>query len=91
VDAGTGSGKWVLEVADQFPTARVYGLDLSPIQGTNHPLNAFFRVEDLTQGLDFDDGSTDLVHSRLFLLSIPLLMQVGECRDYSGAVASVHE
>jgi ubiquinone/menaquinone biosynthesis C-methylase UbiE len=64
VDVGTGTGLWVIEVADKFPTAMVYGTDLSPIQHTYIPLNAEFRVMDLNEGLEFDDGSTDLVHSR---------------------------
>jgi ubiquinone/menaquinone biosynthesis C-methylase UbiE len=64
VDVGTGTGVWVIEVADEFPTAMVYGTDISPIQHTYIPVNAEFRVMDLNEGLEFDDGSTDLVHSR---------------------------
>jgi tRNA G46 methylase TrmB len=63
VDVGTGSGKWVLEVAKQFPSAMVCGIDLSPIR-VECPKNAMFRVMDLTQGLKFPNSSTDLVHSR---------------------------
>jgi hypothetical protein len=51
-------------MADDYPTARVVGTDLSPIQPTEVPTNAEFILMDLTQGLDFDDGSTDLVQSR---------------------------
>ena len=64
VDIGTGTGAWAVEVADQFSSAVVYGTDLSPIQPKRVPPNAEFRVEDITRGLDFADGSTDLVHSR---------------------------
>ena len=64
VDIGTGSGKWVIEVADQYPSAQVIGTDLSPVQPTEVPLNANFVVGDFTSGLDFDSGSTDLVNSR---------------------------
>lgn len=39
-------------------------MDISPIQPTYVPLNVEFIVKDLTEGLDFDDGSTDLVQSR---------------------------
>jgi len=59
----------VLEVADQYPGALVYGIDISPIQPTFVPGNAEFLVMDLTQGLDFDDGSTDFVHSRYLILA----------------------
>ena len=61
---GTGSGRWVIEVADDYPTAHVIGVDLSPIQPTDVPTNAEFILMDLTQGLEFDDGTTDLVQSR---------------------------
>lgn len=61
---GTGSGAWVIEVADRFPTARVVGADISPIQPNRVPINAEFIIMDLTEGLDFDDSSTDLVQSR---------------------------
>jgi len=64
VDIGTGSGKWVIEVAEEFPSSRVIGLDLSPIQPTFVPLNAEFIVEDVNEGMGFSDASTDLVHSR---------------------------
>lgn len=70
VDIGTGSGKWVIEVAEQVPSARVVGLDLSPIQPTLVPSNAEFIVEDVTQGIGFSDASTDLVHSRYLKLLI---------------------
>jgi trans-aconitate methyltransferase len=64
VDVGTGSGRWVVEVADDYPTAHVVGIDLSPIQPTDVPSNAEFILMDLTQGLEFETGSTDLVQSR---------------------------
>jgi hypothetical protein len=54
----------VLEVADEFPSARVIGLDLSPIQPTFVARNAEFIVEDVNEGMSFSDASTDLVHSR---------------------------
>ena len=65
LDVGTGSGRWVVEVAQEYPKAIVTGMDLSPA----NPLyeiteNVDFIVGDLTEGLQFDDGSLDLVHSR---------------------------
>ncbi len=32
LDIGTGTGIWALEFADEFPSAEVLGIDLSPIQ-----------------------------------------------------------
>jgi tRNA G46 methylase TrmB len=64
VDIGTGSGRWVVEVASAFPESHIIGTDISPIQSTDVPQNCEFLVMDLNDGLDFDDGSIDLVHSR---------------------------
>ena len=65
VDIGCGSGAWVLEVGDKFTKTRVIGTDLSPIQPVEDlPDNVEFIVSDMTEGLPFNDGSTDLVHSR---------------------------
>jgi tRNA G46 methylase TrmB len=68
VDIGTGSGAWVIEVADKHIKCRVIGTDLSPIQPKEVPENAEFFVADLVDGLDFDTGSTDLVNSRYSLI-----------------------
>jgi len=65
LDIGAGSGRWAVEVADEFPSATVIGLDLSPIEPQSTiPKNCEFVVGDLTDGLKFDEGSVDLVHSR---------------------------
>jgi ubiquinone/menaquinone biosynthesis C-methylase UbiE len=64
VDVGCGSGKWPMEVAQQFPQAKVVGFDLSPIERRNKPANCEFIVGDLNKGLPFADNSMDLVHSR---------------------------
>jgi metalloendopeptidase OMA1, mitochondrial len=64
LDVGCGSGHWCIEVANQFPSAAVKGIDLSPIQPELVPLNVDFIVADLNEGLYFDEGSHDLVHSR---------------------------
>jgi Methyltransferase domain len=65
VDIGTGSGLWAIDVADQYPNARVIGTDISPTQPTDDlPPNCEFRLESLLDGLNFDDGSVDLLHSR---------------------------
>lgn len=64
LDAGTGSGAWCIDVATQFPKARVLRIDLSPIQPENGPTNCEFLVADLNDGLKFPDERMDLVHSR---------------------------
>ena len=65
LDVGTGSGRWAIEVADQYEDTNVFGIDLSPTSPSYEiPENCEFIVADLTEGLSFDDGSLDLVHSR---------------------------
>ena len=64
VDIGTGSGAWVIEVAHEYILTRVIGTDLSPIQLEDVPENVTFIVADLVKGLNFAEGSTDLVNSR---------------------------
>lgn len=70
LDIGCGSGAWCVEVADQYTSAVVVGMDLSPIQPTLVPDNCEFIVADLTQGLDFHDGSQDLVQSRIMMSGV---------------------
>jgi hypothetical protein len=54
-----------MEVANEYPTAKVYGIDLSPIQPKSVPENVeFITPMDFTKGLNFETGSFDLVHSR---------------------------
>lgn len=65
LDVGTGSGRWAIEVADEFENATVTAMDLSPVDPVYEiPENCEFIVGDLTQGLSFHDASLDLVHSR---------------------------
>ena len=53
-----------MEVAEQYPTAVVKAMDLSPIHRDNVPANCEYILGDLTKGLPFADGSMDLVQSR---------------------------
>ena len=65
LDVGTGSGRWPIEVANEFENATVTGMDLSPVDPLYEvPENCEFIVGDVTESLGFNDGSLDLVHSR---------------------------
>jgi hypothetical protein len=57
-----------VEVADEYPNARVVGVDISPQQPTSDiPINCDFLLENLLDGIPFDTGSVDLTHSRYIL------------------------
>lgn len=79
LDVGSGTGIWGQEVAQLFPSARVFGLDLEPPQSvslaasvTEQPANYHFIQGDLLKGLPFPDGMFDYTHQRMLVLGIPL-------------------
>ncbi|KAH7142053.1 S-adenosyl-L-methionine-dependent methyltransferase [Dactylonectria macrodidyma] len=45
LDLGTGTGIWAIDFADDFPSAEVLGIDLSPIQPEWTPPNCAFDVD----------------------------------------------
>jgi SAM-dependent methyltransferase len=78
LDVGCGSGRWVIEMAAQFPNANVFGLDrVAPDQLAlgygldQRPANAVFVAGDILQGNVFPDASFDYVHMRLLYSAIP--------------------
>ncbi|KAL7267333.1 hypothetical protein RUND412_010085 [Rhizina undulata] len=64
LDVGTGTGIWAIEIADQFPSAAVIGVDLSPIQPTWVPPNLVFEVDDVEEAWPYQDNSFDFIHLR---------------------------
>lgn len=77
LDVGAGSGIWCVEVAKEYPNARVQGIDISPIDRPDIPENCKFFVANLDDGLKFDNDSMDLVNSRLACLV--MLLKLGRC------------
>jgi trans-aconitate methyltransferase len=66
LDIGTGPGTWAIDVADQYPAATVYGVDLSPPPAPWVPPNCFLQVDDVLQEWTWRQPF-DLVHMRLML------------------------
>ncbi|KIO28610.1 hypothetical protein M407DRAFT_6657 [Tulasnella calospora MUT 4182] len=68
LDAGCGSGQWVMEMAQKYPQAVVTGVDVKPIDlndfGTSIPSNCFFRNLDLESDLSDLRNSFDVIHVR---------------------------
>ncbi|KAG8934047.1 hypothetical protein FRC02_010639 [Tulasnella sp. 418] len=67
LDIGTGSGRWALEMAMEFPHAEVIGLDLAPPtlkDIPNIPSNCRFEIDNANLPLDHYENTFNLVHVR---------------------------
>ncbi|KAH9942098.1 S-adenosyl-L-methionine-dependent methyltransferase [Amylocystis lapponica] len=65
VDLGTGTGRWVLDMARNFPHVDFHGYDIAPIQTRRPPNNVWFVMFDITERLSLhEDHTVDLVHAR---------------------------
>ncbi|KAM5360238.1 hypothetical protein ACJZ2D_013895 [Fusarium nematophilum] len=97
VDLGTGVGILSIPVAENFPSARVIGTDLSPIQPHWTPPNVEFRVEDLedeNRPWTRIYADADLIHIRALLQTLrrprQLLERAFECLKPGGWI-EIHE
>jgi Methyltransferase domain len=64
MDAGTGTGKWAIEFADEHPSCEVIGVDLSPIQPTAVPNNCSFLVDNIEEPWVYAEPF-DYIHGRM--------------------------
>ncbi len=81
LDVGTGSGRWSMDLAQQFPDANVVGLDVNEpkldersqaFQSLDaRPQNYRFVQGNALEGLPFAAGSFDFTHQRLLFFAIP--------------------
>ncbi|KKA27159.1 hypothetical protein TD95_000388 [Thielaviopsis punctulata] len=75
LDLGCGTGIWAIEMADEFPDAEVFGVDLSPIQPDWVPPNCRFHVDDYEDDWTYrEDEKFDYIHGRAL---------GGTCADWS--------
>lgn len=81
LDVGSGTGRWIIEMAQQFPNARVTGIDVAPTT-PSAPLNVQFVQHDNLKGLPFPSNSFDYVHARLLVAAIPTHAWPGLLREY---------
>jgi ubiquinone/menaquinone biosynthesis C-methylase UbiE len=70
MDLGTGTGIWCIEMADEYPSAQVLGIDLSPEQPTWVPPNCKFEVDDFELEWSYGDNRFDMIHARFLVGSI---------------------
>lgn len=69
-DLGTGSGDWCVEMARQYPDARIIGTDLSNVTPSSRPSNVAFEIEDFEDEWSFDRNSLDMVHHRFNVTAV---------------------
>ncbi|KAH8930340.1 S-adenosyl-L-methionine-dependent methyltransferase [Atractiella rhizophila] len=64
LDIGCGTGCVSIELADEFPHARVTGFDLVPSYPIEVPPNCHFLIDDVSRGLDYPADSFDFIYIR---------------------------
>ncbi|KAH6669701.1 putative SAM dependent methyltransferase [Plectosphaerella plurivora] len=64
LDVGTGTGIWLLDFADQYPSAHCVGTDISPIQPTWVPPNCEFLIDDAQLEWTWPPNHFDYIHIR---------------------------
>ncbi|KAJ8522190.1 hypothetical protein ONZ45_g1217 [Pleurotus djamor] len=70
VDLGSGTGKWVMEMGEEFPHAHVVGLDIVPIATMYPHENVDFEVRDINERFAWDDGTVDVIHARSISMAV---------------------
>lgn len=88
LDVGCGTGRWAMELAQQFPQANVIGVDVVPTEQftTGHglvkpPDNYQFVSGNVMEGLPFADNTFDFVHQRLLIAALPKERWPGVVRE----------
>ncbi|CRK14652.1 hypothetical protein BN1723_010432 [Verticillium longisporum] len=69
LDVGTGTGVWANDFADEFPSASVVGVDLSPIQSPFVAPNVNFLVDDIEAPWTFHK-KFDFIYSRMMTAAL---------------------
>ncbi|CAG8439735.1 9721_t:CDS:2 [Scutellospora calospora] len=71
LDIGCGSGHWSFEIAQEFPDANVYGIDISPnFPVSIKPKNCNFQICNIVEGLPFKDEEFDYVFMRYMVFAL---------------------
>ncbi|KAL6170232.1 hypothetical protein ACJQWK_03221 [Exserohilum turcicum] len=73
LDVGCGTGIWTIEFADEHPSSRILGTDLSPIQPVQLPPNCEFLIDDCEQEWIFHE-QFDFIHTRAMVIIIIIII-----------------
>lgn len=65
LDVGCGSGVWCLDMAEDYPKAQIYGMDVSPIQPQKKPANVEWYTHDMENEWPFPEDYFDFIHLSL--------------------------
>ncbi|KAF4993409.1 hypothetical protein FGRMN_6496 [Fusarium graminum] len=88
LDVGTGTGIWAINMADEFPSAKIVATDISPSQPAFVPPNLEFQIDDAQLDWTFESESFDFIHVRFLQGSIDdwdrLYSQVYRCLKPGG-------
>ncbi|KAF9909947.1 hypothetical protein EC991_007751 [Linnemannia zychae] len=76
LDSGCGLGEWAMEMAKEYPSATVYGVDLNPdlFPGMSQPVpsNCLFVQSNILSRLSFPDCYFDFVYQRFLYLGLTI-------------------
>ncbi|KAK7416831.1 hypothetical protein QQZ08_011854 [Neonectria magnoliae] len=64
LDVGTGTGIWAIDIADEYPSAKVLGFDISAVQPSWVPPNCSFQIDDAQLDWTFKPNEYDFIHMR---------------------------
>ncbi|KAJ7224546.1 S-adenosyl-L-methionine-dependent methyltransferase [Mycena pura] len=70
LDLGAVTVYRAIQAATQFPEAEVHALDISPLPDRILPSNIHFHLADLSQELNFEPETFDIVHSRFVMCHV---------------------
>lgn len=65
LDVGCGSGIWAIQMAEEYPSALITGMDISPIQPAKKPANVDWIVHDMEKDWPVPEDYFDFIHLSL--------------------------
>ncbi|RSL93369.1 hypothetical protein CDV31_014751 [Fusarium ambrosium] len=70
LDLGTGTGIWAVDMAEMYPTAKILGVDLFPLQTKIVPPNVHFEIDNVEVDWRWGESIFDFIHARELTMTI---------------------